>query len=112
MIHERFGSITNFVFSWPLIRLLRKSRLVRRVFDLEEVGCQPRPRATVVTTGGSLRGMAPLAASTGHDEDARRTNQINGTSHVRAFAATATIGEATAAASEAAETWLITRHGR
>ena len=38
-----------------------------------------------------------------------RTNQINGTSHVRAFAATATLGEATAAASEAAETWLITR---
>ena len=38
-----------------------------------------------------------------------RTNQINGTSHVRAFAATANLGEATAAASEAAETWLITR---
>ncbi len=36
VIHERFGSITNFVFSWPLIRLLRKSSLVRRVFDLEE----------------------------------------------------------------------------
>ena len=36
VIHERFGSITNFVFSWPLIRLLRKSGLVRRVFDLEE----------------------------------------------------------------------------
>jgi membrane protein len=36
VIHERFGSIANFVFSWPLIRLLRKSKLVRRVFDLEE----------------------------------------------------------------------------
>ena len=36
VIHERFGRITNFVFSWPLIRLLRKSRLVRRVFDLED----------------------------------------------------------------------------
>jgi uncharacterized BrkB/YihY/UPF0761 family membrane protein len=37
VINERFGSIANFVFSWPLIRLLRKSKLVRRVFDLEEV---------------------------------------------------------------------------
>ena len=37
VIHERFGSIANFVFSWPVIRLLRKSKLVRRVFDLEEV---------------------------------------------------------------------------
>lgn len=36
VIHERFGRITNFVFSWPLIRLLRKSSLVRRVFDLDE----------------------------------------------------------------------------
>ena len=36
VIHERFGRITNFVFSWPLIRLLRKSSLVRRVFDLED----------------------------------------------------------------------------
>ena len=36
VIHERFGRITNFVFSWPLIRLLRKSRRVRRVFDLDE----------------------------------------------------------------------------
>ena len=41
-----------------------------------------------------------------------RTNQINGTSHVRAFPATATIGVATTAASEAADTWLITHHGR
>jgi SulP family sulfate permease len=40
-----------------------------------------------------------------------RTNQINGTSHVRAFAATATVGEATAAASSAATTWLISRRG-
>jgi uncharacterized BrkB/YihY/UPF0761 family membrane protein len=37
VIHERFGRITNFVFSWPLIRLLRKSSLVRSVFDLEEL---------------------------------------------------------------------------
>ena len=37
VIHERFGRITNFVFSWPLIRLLRKSRLVRRVFRLDDV---------------------------------------------------------------------------
>ena len=36
VIHERFGSITNFVFSWPVIRLLRNSSLVRRVFDLDE----------------------------------------------------------------------------
>jgi uncharacterized BrkB/YihY/UPF0761 family membrane protein len=35
-IHERFGRITNFVFSWPLIRVLRKSSLVRRVFGLDE----------------------------------------------------------------------------
>ena len=36
VIHERFGSITNFVFSWPIIRLFRRVRLVRRVFDLDE----------------------------------------------------------------------------
>ena len=36
VIHERFGSITNFVFSWPVIRLLRKSSLVRRIFELDE----------------------------------------------------------------------------
>jgi membrane protein len=36
VIHERFGRITNFVFSWPLVRLLRRSRLVRRVFGLDE----------------------------------------------------------------------------
>jgi sulfate permease, SulP family len=41
-----------------------------------------------------------------------RTNQINGTSHVRAFPATATVGEASAAAAEAATTWLITSRGR
>jgi sulfate permease, SulP family len=41
-----------------------------------------------------------------------RTNQINGSSHVRAFPATATVGEATTAAAEAASTWLITRQGR
>ncbi len=41
-----------------------------------------------------------------------RTNQINGSSHVRAFPATATVGEATAAAADAATTWLITRQGR
>ena len=37
-----------------------------------------------------------------------RTNQINGSSHVRAFGATTTLGEATASAAEAAQTWLIT----
>jgi uncharacterized BrkB/YihY/UPF0761 family membrane protein len=37
VIHERFGRITNFVFSWPVIRILRRSRLVRRLFDLEEL---------------------------------------------------------------------------
>jgi uncharacterized BrkB/YihY/UPF0761 family membrane protein len=36
VIHERFGRITNFVFSWPLIRLLRRSSIVRRVFNLDE----------------------------------------------------------------------------
>ncbi len=36
VIHERFGRITNFVFSWPLIRLLRRSSIVRRVFGLDE----------------------------------------------------------------------------
>ena len=36
VIHERFGRITNFVFSWPIVRVLRRSRLVRRIFDLEE----------------------------------------------------------------------------
>jgi membrane protein len=36
VIHERFGRITNFVFSWPLVRLLRRSRLVRRAFGLDE----------------------------------------------------------------------------
>ena len=36
VIHERFGSITNFVFSWPVIRLLRRSSLVRRIFELDE----------------------------------------------------------------------------
>ena len=36
VIHERFGTITNFVFSWPLIRVLRKSKLVRRVFRLDD----------------------------------------------------------------------------
>ena len=35
------------------------------------------------------------------------TNQINGSSHVRAFPATATVGEATTAASDAATTGLI-----
>ena len=38
-----------------------------------------------------------------------RTNQINGTSHVRADPATAVVGEATGAASGAATSWLITR---
>jgi SulP family sulfate permease len=38
-----------------------------------------------------------------------RTNQINGTSHVRAFPATATVGESTTAAAAAASTWLISR---
>jgi membrane protein len=37
VIYERFGRITNFVFSLPLIRVLRRSKLVRRVFRLEEV---------------------------------------------------------------------------
>jgi uncharacterized BrkB/YihY/UPF0761 family membrane protein len=37
VVHERFGRIANFVFSWPLIRGLRKSKLVRRVFRLEDV---------------------------------------------------------------------------
>jgi membrane protein len=37
VIHERFGRITNFVFSWPLIRLLRRSSTVRRVFGLDEL---------------------------------------------------------------------------
>jgi membrane protein len=36
VIHERFGRITNFVFSWPLVRLLRRSSLVRRVFNLDD----------------------------------------------------------------------------
>jgi hypothetical protein len=36
VIFERFGGITNFVFSWPLIRMLRRFSLMRRVFDLEE----------------------------------------------------------------------------
>ena len=36
VIEERFGGIANFVFSWPLIRLLRRWRLVRRVFNLDE----------------------------------------------------------------------------
>jgi hypothetical protein len=36
VIYERFGGITNFVFSWPLIRMLRRFGVVRRVFDLEE----------------------------------------------------------------------------
>ena len=38
-----------------------------------------------------------------------RTNQINGSSHVRAYPATTTVGEATTQASEAATSWLITR---
>jgi uncharacterized BrkB/YihY/UPF0761 family membrane protein len=38
VVHERFGRITNFVFSWPLIRLLRKSGFVRRLFGLDELG--------------------------------------------------------------------------
>ena len=33
--HERFGTVSNFVFSWPLIRILRRLSLVRRVFDLD-----------------------------------------------------------------------------
>jgi uncharacterized BrkB/YihY/UPF0761 family membrane protein len=37
VIHERFGNVANFVFSWPLIRVLRKSKLVQRVFHLEDV---------------------------------------------------------------------------
>ena len=37
VIHERFGSISRFVFALPLLRLIpRHSRLVRRIFDLEE----------------------------------------------------------------------------
>ena len=41
-----------------------------------------------------------------------RTNQINGSSHVRAFAATPLLGEATSAAEEDAAAWLITREAR
>jgi uncharacterized BrkB/YihY/UPF0761 family membrane protein len=36
VIHERFGRIANFVFAWPLIRVLRRWRVVRRAFDLDE----------------------------------------------------------------------------
>jgi membrane protein len=36
VVFERFGRIANFVFSWPLLRLLRRSRLIRRVFRLED----------------------------------------------------------------------------
>jgi uncharacterized BrkB/YihY/UPF0761 family membrane protein len=46
VIHERFGSITNFVFSWPLVRVLRRFRLVRRVFRLEEQVDVPEQGAT------------------------------------------------------------------
>ena len=36
VIHERFGSITRFVFALPVLRLLpRHSKLVRRIFDLD-----------------------------------------------------------------------------
>ena len=37
VIHERFGSVARFAFSLPVLRLLaRHSKLIRRVFNLEE----------------------------------------------------------------------------
>ena len=39
VIHERFGSISQFVFSMPVVRMLpRKSAWIRRLFDLEDGG--------------------------------------------------------------------------
>ena len=39
VIHERFGSISQVVFSLPVVRLLpRKSAWIRRMFDLDEGG--------------------------------------------------------------------------
>jgi uncharacterized BrkB/YihY/UPF0761 family membrane protein len=37
VIYERFGTISNFVFSLPVIRVLRRSKLVRRVFSLDDI---------------------------------------------------------------------------
>ena len=37
VIHERFGSVARFAFSLPVLRLLaRHSKLIRRVFSLED----------------------------------------------------------------------------
>jgi uncharacterized BrkB/YihY/UPF0761 family membrane protein len=45
VIHERFGSISRFVFSLPLIRILpRKSPWIRKFFHLEERSLEPSPR--------------------------------------------------------------------
>ena len=53
VIHERFGSISRFVFALPLLRLIpRHSTLVRRIFDLDvnvglgsQPSCSPHCRA-------------------------------------------------------------------
>jgi hypothetical protein len=38
VIHERFGSISQFAFSLPVMRILpRKSAWIRRFFDLDDV---------------------------------------------------------------------------
>jgi uncharacterized BrkB/YihY/UPF0761 family membrane protein len=44
VIYERFGSITGLVFSWPVIRGLRRFRIIRRVFDLDAAGA-PDPES-------------------------------------------------------------------
>jgi hypothetical protein len=37
VIYERFGSISQFVFSLPVVRVLpRKSQWIRRFFDIRE----------------------------------------------------------------------------
>jgi hypothetical protein len=35
VIHERYGRVTQLVFSLPVLRLLSRWSLVRRLFDLD-----------------------------------------------------------------------------
>jgi uncharacterized BrkB/YihY/UPF0761 family membrane protein len=54
VIHERFGSISRFVFSLPLVRILpRKSSWIRKFFDLEERSLERLPRHHNTDNGGS-----------------------------------------------------------
>jgi uncharacterized BrkB/YihY/UPF0761 family membrane protein len=63
VIHERFGSISQFAFSLPVMRILpRKSAWIRRFFDLDDV--------SDAVDGGAVDGKT-VDAKTEDDGDAR-----------------------------------------